>query len=71
MYCRRPESQSYPGLHHKKRGQQVEEDDPAPLCTGQSSPGVLSKEQRRPVREHPEEGHKNNPRNDNSPMKTG
>jgi len=29
-----PESQLYPGLHQKKRGQQV-------LCSGKTSPGVL------------------------------
>jgi len=37
-----PESQQYPGLHQKKRGQQIEGGDPAPpLCTGEVSPGVL------------------------------
>ena len=37
-----PESQSYPGLHQKNSGQQVEGGDPAPLRrAGEASPGVL------------------------------
>lgn len=37
-----PESHLYPGLHQKKRGQQVEGGDPASLlCAGETSPGVL------------------------------
>jgi len=37
-----PESQPYPGLHQKKRGQQFEEGDSAPLlCSGETPPGVL------------------------------
>ena len=37
-----PESQSYPGLHQKNCGQQVEGGDPAPLRrAGEASPGVL------------------------------
>ena len=37
-----PESQLCPGMHQKKRGQQVEGGDPAPLfCSGDTSPGVL------------------------------
>ena len=36
------ESQSYPGLHQRKSGQQVEGCDPASLvCTGETSPVVL------------------------------
>jgi len=36
-----PESQLYPGLHPKQRGQQVEGGDSAPLLhSGESPPGV-------------------------------
>ena len=57
-------------LHQKKCGQQVEGGDPAPLvCTGKASPGVLCadvessvQERHRPVGAHPEEDHKNDPR---------
>jgi len=35
-----PEGQLYPGLHHEKRGQQVEGGDSAPLL-GEIPPGVL------------------------------
>ena len=54
-----PESQLYPGLHQKKRGQQV-------LCSGKTSPGVLhpalepsAQEWHGAVGVGPEEGHKN------------
>jgi len=37
-----PEGQPYPGLHQKKRGQQVKGGDSASLlCSGETSPGVL------------------------------
>ena len=58
-----PESQLYPGLHQKKRGQQGEGGDPALSC--ETSPGILhpdveSSVQERcgPVGAHPEEGNK-------------
>jgi len=62
-----PESQLYPELHQKQRGQQGEEGDPVPmLCTGEISPGVLCtyvessvQETHRPVGAPTEEGHKN------------
>ena len=61
------QSQLYPELHQKKRGQHVKGGDPAPLlCTGEASPGVLHpdvefsvEERHGPVRVHPEDGHKN------------
>ena len=72
-----PESQLHPGLNQKKRGQQVKGGNSAPLlCTGEASPGVLcpvaeSSEQERsgPVRAHPEEGHKNDPRDGTPPLR--
>ena len=65
-----PESQPYPGLHPKKHGQQTEGDEPALLlCAGGASPGVLHPHRETSVQEmhgdigaHPEEGHKNDPR---------
>jgi len=37
-----PDGQSYPGLHQKQRGQQVEGGDSAPLlCSGETPCGVL------------------------------
>ena len=75
-----PESQQYLGLHPKNSGQQVKGGDPAPpLCAGEASPGVLCpdvessvQERRGPVGEHPEEGHKNDPRDGKtSPVRTG
>ena len=61
-----PENQPYPGRHQKKRGQQVQGGDPAPLlCAAEASPGVLhpdveSSVQKRhgPVGAQPEDGHK-------------
>jgi len=42
MCTHSPESQPYPGLHHKKRGQQVKGGDSAPLLpSGETPPGVL------------------------------
>ena len=75
--CRHsPESQSHPELHQKNCGQQVKGGDPAPLlCSGEASPGVLcpdveSSVQERcgPVGVHPEEGHKNVPRDGTPPL---
>jgi len=62
------------GLHHKKCGLQLEEDDHGPLlCAGEASPGVLSPDvessvQKRhgPVGVHLEEGHKNDARDGTS-----
>jgi len=49
-----PESQAYPGLHQKQRGQQGKGGDSAPLlCSGETPPAVL-----RPALEPPaQEGH--------------
>ena len=47
-----PESQLYHGLHQKKRGQQVEGGDSAPLlCAGEPSCGVLCPDVESSVRE--------------------
>ena len=59
----------------KKSGQQVEGGDPAPLlCTGEASPGGLCsgvessvQERHAPDGVHPEECHKNDPR-DGTPL---
>jgi len=64
------ESQLCPGLHHKKHGQQVKRDVPAPLlCAGEASPGLLHPEvefsvqkRYRSVGVQPEKGHRNDPR---------
>ena len=61
-----PESQPYPGLHQKQRGQQAEGGDSAPLLhSGETSPGVLcpaletsAQERHRPVGVGPEKGHR-------------
>ena len=46
------ESQSYPGLHPKQRGQQGKGGDPAPLlCAGETSPGVLHPDVKSSVQE--------------------
>ena len=65
-----PEGQSYPGLHQEKHGQQVTGGDSAtPLCSGETSPGVLhpalqpsAQEGHGAVGAGPEEDHKNDPR---------
>jgi len=70
-----PESQTYPGLHQQKRGQQVERGDSAPLfCSGETPPGDLhpalepsAQEGHGPVGVSPEEGHKNDQR-DGAPL---
>jgi len=74
-----PDSQLYPWLHPKYRDQHIEGGDPAHLqCAGETSwwvPGVLHpdvessvQERHRPVRERPEEGHKNDSRNGTPPL---
>ncbi|KAK4825805.1 hypothetical protein QYF61_002410 [Mycteria americana] len=63
-------AQPYPGLHQKKRGQQVEGGDSAPLLrSGETPPAVLrpalessAQERHGPVGVSPEEGHKNDQR---------
>ena len=71
-----PGSQPYPGLHQKKHGHYVEEGDSAPLLsTGETSLGVLRldvdssvQERCRSVTVHPEEGHRNDPRDETPPL---
>jgi len=61
-----PESQAHPGLHQKKRGQQVNGGDPAPLLhSDKTSRRVLcpalelsAQERYGPVGAGPDEGHK-------------
>ena len=70
-----PESQLYPGLHPKKRGQQHKGGDSTLLlCTGRASPGVLHPHvepsvqgRHGPIGMCPEEGHKNDPRDGTLP----
>ena len=60
-----PESQLYPGLHQKQRGQQVERgDSPLLLHSGETPPAVLhpalgssAQERHGPVGASPDEGH--------------
>jgi len=62
-----PEGQPYPGLHQKKRDQQVKGGDSTPLFRSvDAPPAVLSpalepsaQERSGPVRADPEEGHQN------------
>jgi len=62
-----PEGQQYPGLHQKKRVQQVKGGDFAPLlCSGETPSGVLrpalealAQESHGSAGGGPEEGHKN------------
>jgi len=71
-----PESQQYPGLHQKKRGQQVEGRDSAPLlCSGETPPGVLCPALEPPAQAGhgpfgagPEEGHKDDLRAGAAPL---
>ena len=68
-----PENQSCPELHQNQYG---EEGDPALLfCTCEASLGVLHldvessvQERHGPVGAHPEEGHKNDPRDGTPPL---
>mgnify|MGYP001860403718 FL=1 len=70
-----PESQPYHGLLQKKHCQKAERGDLVPLlCTGEASPGILHpdvessvQERRGPVGVHPEESHKNDPK-DGTPL---
>jgi len=72
--ARSPEGQPYPRLHQKKCGQQVKGGDSAPLlCSGETSPGVLcpplepsAQERQAGVGADPEEGHKNDQRDETS-----
>ena len=72
MYPHSPESQTYSGLHQKMHDQQVDIGGPAPLlCTGEASSGVLRPDAVSSVQErhgvvgaHPEEGHKNDLRDE-------
>jgi len=65
-----PAGQPYTWLHPKKRGQQVEGGDSAPLLrSDETPPGVLrpalepsAQEGHGPVGAGPEEGHKDDPR---------
>ncbi|KAK4827389.1 hypothetical protein QYF61_017794 [Mycteria americana] len=67
MCTRSPEGQLYPGLHQKKRGQQIGGGDSAPLLhSGETSPGVLrpapessAQEGHGAVEASPEKGHEN------------
>ena len=76
MCLHSPESQLHPGLHQKKCGQQGDGGDPASLlCTGEASTGVLCpdvqssvQEMHGPVGAHPEEEHKNDPRDGTPPL---
>jgi len=71
-----PESQTCPGLLQKKRCQQYERGDPAPLlCTGESLPRVLHPDMESSVEERygpvgvcPEKGHKSDPRDGTPPL---
>ena len=69
-----PESQPHFGLHPKQCGQQGVGGDPL-LHVGETSVGALHpdvessvQERHRPVRAHPEKGHKNDPRDGMPPL---
>jgi len=70
MCAHSPESQSYPGMHQKKCGQQVKGGDSVLLLSsGETPSGVLcpaletsAQERHGPVGAGPEEGHKNDQR---------
>jgi len=65
-----PESQTYPGLHKNKYGQQVEGGDSTPLLYCREIPSVvlslalepLAQERREPARAPPKESHENDQR---------
>ena len=63
-----PESQAYLGLHQKKYGQKAEGCVPASLfCAGEASYVKSSVQERhKPLGEHPEKGHRNDPRDGTS-----
>ena len=71
------ESHPDPGLHQKQHGQQGEGGDPAPLlCAGEASPRVLCayvepsvQERCGPIGAHPEDGHKNDPKDGTPPLR--
>jgi len=73
VWARSPEGQLYPGMLQKQLGQQGKWGDSALLlCSGETPPGVLcpalepsAQERHGPVGVGPEEGHKNDQRDEN------